>query len=145
MTIEKELRSKILTYVDQVTGDVSVEAGKAKLGFMFGYFAGNSMSLETVDEESNLSSFSRQWKTLEDSISALNETRPVDFELAKDLASTVFVSRCRIAQGGFPNLYLTERELKCLDVGYMAKVVLKNESTVTVQDMTLFYAMMKSN
>ena len=145
MTIEKELRNKIITYVDQVTGDVSVEDGKAKLGFMFGYYAANIMSLESMDVESNLSCFSRQWRGLEDSISALNETRPVDFELAKDLAATVFVSRCRIAQGGFANLFLSDRELKSLDLGYMAKVVLKNETAVTIQDMTLFYAMMKTN
>lgn len=140
--MSQPLRLKILSCVDQITGDLGVEAGKVKLGFMFGYYAANTMSVAGADDESFLTLFSRQWAGLESKLCAINEIRPVDIDLAKDLAATVFTARCRSAAGGFGNLFLTNRELKSLDVDYMVKVVLK-DAVVSVEDMTLFYGMMK--
>ena len=68
---------------------------------------------------------------------ALNEIRPIDFELAKSTAAAILIARARLNKGGLTNLFITTNGLQILDFKNTTAKLLGQP--VSVQDVTLFF------
>lgn len=130
-------KTAMMRYIDTYTKDLSVEQCRTKLSLMFGYYVGQSMDSTCDGEETFTSLFNRQWSHYESVMVALNEVRPVDFELAKSTAAMLITARVRVAMGGLAHLYLKSTELSILDVqGTTGKLL---GAPVEVEEMVLFF------
>lgn len=144
MKLNSATQSRLLTFVDKVTSTGDIEQGKNTLGFILGYYIGNSLSVTGPGDESNQLRFTRQYANIEPLLVSVNELRPVNLELAKDLARTVFLTRCRVAQGGLGNLHLNDTELSVLNVTRMVQVVLKSDLPSTLDNVNTGLALLHS-
>lgn len=131
MVISPVLRGQLMSFVNTLTANDSIELGKDKLGFTLGYYLGNAMSLNGDLDDSYATRFSKQYNDSEAVLLTINEFRPLNFEMTKDLARSVFVARSRIAQGGISNLQLPANDLLLLDFAKMIQVVLKDDTAET--------------
>ena len=131
MVISPVLRGQLMSFVNTLTENDSIELGKDKLGFVLGYHLGNSLSLQGNLEDSYQTRFNRQYNDAEAVLLCVNEFRPINFEMTKDLARSVFIARSRVAQGGISNLQLPPNDLLLLDFAKMVKVVLKDDTAET--------------
>lgn len=120
-----------MSFVNTLVVNDSIELGKDKVGFTLGYYLGNAMSLNGDLDDSYATRFSKQYNDSEAVLLAINEFRPLNFEMAKDLARSIFVARSRVAQGGISNLQLPANDLLLLDFAKMIQVVLKDDTAET--------------
>ena len=132
-------KASVAKYIESTCGDMSIDKVRTKLSLLFGYYAGHNMSTvgsaETGDSYTAL--FSSQWKPFEDIMVALNEIRPIDFELAKSTAAAILIARARLNKGGLTNLFITTNGLQILDFKNTTAKLLGQP--VSVQDVTLFF------
>lgn len=136
------IKSQVAKYIATSCNDLSVDQVRTKISLLFGYYAGMQMSTVASDgvADSFTALFTSQWAPFESMMVALNEVRPVDFELAKSTASTVLVARARLNKGGLTNLFLPTNSLDVLDIVSTTQKLLG--TPVSVQDVTLFFTLM---
>lgn len=133
-TINKQT---ILKYIDTHNPSKSLEELRSKLSLLMGYYAGMNMNCVLDGDSTYTTVFNKQWKEYEDIMVQLNEVRPVDFELAKSTAVSVFTARGRLTKGGLTNLFLSTTQLSVLDFADTTQKILGEP--VPVEEVTLFF------